>query len=426
MTAPPPRPDLRARIRALREQRIAQSRVRTRRTVTQRDGVRIKLEGRWLTEFCSNDYLGLSQQFEVIAALQDSAGREGVGGTASHLVCGHHLAHQALEQEVAEWLGYPRGLLLGSGFMANLAVQQALLTEDGDVCVQDRLNHASLIDASRLAGCHLRRYPHLDATGAQRQLTLAAAGAAMLATDGVFSMDGDLAPLAALSAAAQAQQALLYVDDAHGVGVLGPEGRGSVALAGLGPAEVPLLTVTLGKALGGHGAVVVGEADLIQHLAETARPYLYTTAMPPAQAAATLAAVRLARRDEWRREKLAELIERFRTSVQHHGLGLTESQSPIQPLICGDEATAIALASALESAGFLVPAIRPPTVPEGKCRLRVTLSCAHTLAEVDALVAALAQARDLLQQESRPAPRPQLIAVATPPRGDTAQARAVD
>lgn len=399
MTAPPPRPDLRARIRALREQRIAQSRVRTRRTVTQRDGVRIKLEGRWLTEFCSNDYLGLSQQFEVIAALQDSAGREGVGGTASHLVCGHHLAHQALEQEVAEWLGYPRGLLLGSGFLANLAVQQALLTEDGDVCVQDRLNHASLIDASRLAGCHLRRYPHLDATGAQRQLTLAAAGAAMLATDGVFSMDGDLAPLAALSAAAQAQQALLYVDDAHGVGVLGPEGRGSVALAGLGPAEVPLLTVTLGKALGGHGAVVVGEADLIQHLAETARPYIYTTALPPAQAAASLAAVKLARRDHWRREKLVELIAAFRDGARRNGLELMPSETPIQPLLCGDEATVMALGAALEQSGFLVGAIRPPTVPEGKARLRITLSALHTIEQVKALVDATARARDLLSYE---------------------------
>ncbi len=421
MSLPPTRPDLRERIREQRDKRIAQSRVRVRRTVAQRDGVRIKLEGRWLTEFCSNDYLGLSQQFEVIAALQDSAGREGVGGTASHLVCGHHLAHQALEQEVAEWLGYPRGLLLGSGFLANLAVQQALLTEDGDVCVQDRLNHASLIDASRLAGCHLRRYPHLDAEGARRQLALAPAGAALLATDGVFSMDGDLAPLHALSAAAQAQQALLHVDDAHGVGVLGPDGRGSVALAGLGVAEVPLLTVTLGKALGGHGAVVVGDAPLIQHLAETARPYIYTTAMPPAQAAATLAAVRLARRDQWRREKLAELIARFRSGVQSHGLVVAESQSPIQPLICGDERTAIAMASALEHAGFLVTPIRPPTVPEGKSRLRVTLSCVHTVTEVDALVEALAQARDMLRQGERPAERPALVAV--PSSGEAAPAR---
>ena len=395
------RPDLHDRIQSQRKLRDAQGRIRVRRTVTRRDGVRLELNGQWLTGFCSNDYLGLSQQFGVVSALQDAAAREGAGATASHLICGHHALHEALEQEVADWLGYPRALLFGSGFAANLAVQQALLTEEDDVCVQDRLNHASLLDATRLAGCRLRRYPHLDTEGALRQLKHAAEGAAMLVTDGVFSMDGDIAPLRSLSLVARMQQALLYVDDAHGVGVVGEHGRGCVAEAGLGVADVPLQLVTLGKALGGSGAVVVGDDALIQHLAETARPYIYTTAIPPAQAAAALAAVKLARRDDWRREKLAELVGVFRAGARQHGLELMPSDTPIQPLLCGAESTVMALSAALEAAGFLVSAIRPPTVPEGKARLRVTLSALHTVPEVRALTDAIAHARDhVLRQQS--------------------------
>lgn len=393
------RPDLLARLQDQRKLRQAQGRIRVRRSVVRRDGVRLDVGGKWLTGFCSNDYLGLSQQFEVVAALQDAAGREGAGSTASHLVCGHHVLHEQLEREMADWLGYPRALLFDSGFMANLAVQQALLSEDSDVCVQDRLNHASLLDATRLAGCRLRRYPHLDSEGAMRQLKNAADGAAMLATDGVFSMDGDIAPLRSLSLVARMQEALFYVDDAHGIGVVGEHGRGCVADAGLGVNEVPLQLATLGKALGGHGAVVLGEESLIQHLAETARPYIYTTALPPAQAAASLAAVKLARRDHWRREKLVELIAAFRDGARRNGLELMPSETPIQPLLCGDEATVMALGAALEQSGFLVGAIRPPTVPEGKARLRITLSALHTVEQVKALVDATARARDLLSYE---------------------------
>ncbi len=398
------RPDLHVRLQDQRKLRQAQGRIRTLRSVGRRDGVRLEVGGKWLTGFCSNDYLGLSQQFEVVAALQDAAAREGAGSTASHLVCGHHALHEQLEREMADWLGYSRALLFDSGFMANLAVQQALLSEDNDVCVQDRLNHASLLDATRLAGCRLRRYPHLDSEGAMRQLKNAPDGAAMLATDGVFSMDGDIAPLRSLSLVARMQQALFYVDDAHGVGVVGEHGRGCVAEAGLGVNEVPLQLATLGKALGGHGAVVLGEENLIQHLAETARPYIYTTALPPAQAAASLAAVKLARRDHWRREKLAELVAAFRDGARRNGLELMPSETPIQPLLCGDEATVMALSTALEQSGFLVGAIRPPTVPEGKARLRITLSALHTVEQVRALVEAIARARDLLAyQQSRSA-----------------------
>lgn len=395
------RPDLHDRIQAQRKLSEAQGRIRVRRTVTRRDGVQLEINGQWLTGFCSNDYLGLSQQFGVVSALQDAAAREGTGATGSHLVCGHHAVHDALEREMADWLGYPRALLFGSGFAANLAVQQALLSEEDDVCVQDRLNHASLLDASRLAGCRLRRYPHLDSEGALRQLKHAANGAAMLATDGVFSMDGDIAPLRSLSLVARMQEALLYVDDAHGIGVVGQHGRGCVAEAGLGVADVPLQLATLGKALGGAGAVVLGDDALIGHLAETARPYIYTTALPPAQAAASLAAVKLARRDDWRRQKLAELVGVFRAGARQHGLELMPSDTPIQPLLCGAETTAMALSAALEASGFLVGAIRPPTVPEGKARLRVTLSALHTPAQVRSLTEAIAHARDtVLRQQS--------------------------
>jgi len=394
-----PREGLSDRVAALRERRAAAHRVRVRRTVLRRDGVRCEVIGedgapRWLLDFCGNDYLGLSQQFAVTGALQDLAAREGAGGIASHLVCGHHAAHEALEREVADWLGVPAALLFGSGYAANLAVLQALLGKD-DVCVQDRLNHASLIDGARLAGCALRRYPHANAEGALRQLRAAPDGAALLATDGVFSMDGDVAPLRQLALVARAQRATLYVDEAHAAGVLGEDGRGSIDEAGLDAGAVPLRLVTLGKALGGYGAVVAGDAGLVRHLAETARPYIYTTALPPALAAASLAAVRLARRDHWRREKLAALVQRFREGAQRHGLPLLPSDTPIQPLPCGDEARALAMAASLERKGCWVAAIRPPTVPEGGARLRITLSAAHAEADVDRLLDALAASRDV-------------------------------
>ncbi|MGY0633335.1 8-amino-7-oxononanoate synthase [Luteimonas sp. A478] len=399
------REDLRARIAGQRAERVARDRLRVRRTVLRRDGVRCELaaEGgasRWLVNFCGNDYLGLAQQFAVANALADGAMRTGAGGGASHLVCGHSQEHELLERELADWLQAPRALLLGNGYMANLAVLQTLLG-DGDVCVQDRLNHASLIDAALLAGCRLRRYPHGDAGGALRQLRATPGGAAMLATDGVFSMDGDVAPLRELAVAAHSQQALLYVDDAHGVGVLGPEGRGSVAAARLGVEQVPLQLVTLGKALGGYGAAVVGEADLIEHLAGTARPYIYTTALPPALATASLAAVKLARHEHWRRGKLAALVHRLRRGLGGHGFELMPSDTAIQPLLCGEDAHALALSRALEQQGYWVAAIRPPTVPEGRARLRITLSAAHEEAHVDGLVDALVRARDGLEAGMR-------------------------
>jgi len=386
------RVDLRERIAAQRSQRIESGRLRRRVCVTRREGVKIEINGRWLIDFASNDYLGLAQHRAVIEALRDTVVHAGVGGRASHLVNGHHALHDALEREIADWLQVPAALLLGSGYLANLAVVQSFLSA-GDLCVQDRLNHASLIDGARLAGCQLRRYPHADAEGARRQLMASPTGAALIATDGVFSMDGDIAPLSALATVARNQRALLYVDDAHGIGVLGPDGRGSVAAAGL-TEEIPLQLVTLGKALGGYGAVLAGETALIGHLAETARPYIYTTALPPALAAATLAAVTLARNEHSRREQLQILIAHFAERCHIHGLQCLPSSTPIQPILIGDNQHTLHIAQRLSQAGFQVGAIRPPTVPEGQARLRITLSALHDTQQIDALANALAAARD--------------------------------
>lgn len=397
------RPSLLERIAHARSERDDRQLRRQRLTIERREGVRVMVDEQWLLGFCSNDYLGLSQHFSVVGALQDEASRSGAGGVSSHLVCGHLAVHEALEHELADWLQVPAARVFSSGWSANLAVVQSLLSE-GDVCVQDRLNHASLIDAARLAGCNLRRYPHNDAEGALRQLKTQPEGAAMLVTDGVFSMDGDIAPLRDLALVAHIHRALLYVDDAHGIGVIGPEGRGSVAAAKLTDKQVPLQLATLGKALGSFGAVVAGQADYIDHLAETARPYLYTTALPPAQAAASLAAVKLARREHWRREKLQALSLRFRSGAVRHGFDVLDSDTPIQPLICGTSAHALAMAEALRKEGILVAAIRAPTVAENAARLRITLSALHTPEDIDVLLQALCKARDETRRRVGTAP----------------------
>ncbi len=379
------------RLALARTERAARDALRPRRVIEGREGTRVLVDGRPLVNFCGNDYLGLGQHLDLVAALQEGAAWHGVGSTGSALVCGHHAEHAALEKDFAQWLGYERGLYFGSGYQANLAVMQSLLAE-GDVCVQDKLNHACLLDGARLSGAELKRYPHGDVEAAMRQLMSRREGAAMLATDGVFSMDGDQAPLADLALVARAQDALLYVDDAHGIGVLGPEGRGSLAVASLGAREVPLLLLPLGKAFGGQGAMLLGSTALVEHVAETARPYLFTTAPAPAMAAAMRASLKLVRKEAWRRAKLMSLVMRFRRGAAARGLPLQESFTPIQPLVLGDNASALAASKALEAAGFLVAAIRPPTVPEGQARLRITLSADHAEADIDGLLEALARA----------------------------------
>ena len=362
--------------------------LRRLRVVDQNDGPHLQIAGKSLLAFCSNDYLGLANHPQIVAALKDAADVHGVGSTAAHLVCGHHREHAALEEELADWTGRERALLFSTGYMANLGVLQTLL-QAGDLCVQDKLNHASLIDAVRLSGAERKRYPHCDVAAAQRQLESRPAKLTLLASDGVFSMDGDIAPLVHLATLCKKQQASLMIDDAHGVGIFGKQGAGSVAAAGLNQHDVPILMATLGKAVGTCGAFVAGSGALIDALLQSARSYIYTTAMPPALAAATRAALRLVRADEWRREKLHSLIARFRRSALQLGLPLAESSSAIQPVLLGSAAESLAVAQALEVRGLLVTAIRPPTVRAATSRLRITLSAAHDDADVDRLLDAL-------------------------------------
>lgn len=382
-------PDQLQRLSARVAQRERDGLLRRLRASEKIRGSRVTFDGREVLAFCGNDYLGLAQHPDVVAALRHAANEYGVGATAAHLVCGHHRVHAALEEELADWTGRERALLFSSGWAANLGVMQALLDTDS-VCVQDKLNHASLLDAARLSGCALKRYPHADVDGAARQLASAADSSALLASDGVFSMDGNVAPLRALAALCTRERATLMIDDAHGIGVLGADGAGSATAANLAQDEAPVLMATLGKALGCAGAFVAGSAGLIDGLIQFARTYVYSTAMPPALAAAACAAVRLARTENWRREKLAASIARFREGALQLGFGLNDSSTPIQPIVLGDAARTLCAAAALESRGILVAAIRPPSVPTGKSRLRITLSAAHEDHDIDRLLDALA------------------------------------
>jgi len=372
-------------------QRKADGLYRDRRMAEGPPGPELIIDGRRYLSFCSNDYLGLANHPQVIAAFQRGAAEFGVGSGASHLITGHSLPHQRLEQELAEFTGRPRALLFSTGYMANLGVVGAL-TGRGDCVFQDRLNHASLLDAGVLSGARLLRYRHGDVAALEHQLGARTARTKLVATDGVFSMDGDLAPLPALAAVARRHDAWLMVDDAHGMGVLGAHGGGSLEHCALNAEAVPILMGTLGKALGTFGAFVAGSTELIETLINGARSYIYTTALPPALAEATRASLHLARSEGWRRERLRDLVLRLRDGAAQLGLPLGPSPTPIQPLLVGETVRAVRLSEALQACGILVPAIRPPTVPKGSARLRITLSAAHSEAQVDRLLDALASA----------------------------------
>ena len=376
-------------LREALEKRRADGLYRSRRVTDGRQGPELVVDGRRMLAFCSNDYLGLAADPRLADALRRGVDRYGVGAGAAHLISGHSQAHHALEEELAAFTGRERALLFSTGYMANLGVISALLGRS-DTLFEDRLNHASLIDGGRLSRATFKRYAHADVAGLRARLA-DARGRRLVATDGVFSMDGDIAPLADLAAAAAEHAAWLMVDDAHGLGVLGPQGRGSVVAAGLGQDEVPVLMGTLGKALGTAGAFVAGSADLVETLIQHARPYIYTTAMPAAVAEATRMALRVAADEEWRRERLFGLVQRFRHGAQKIGLTLMESQTPIQPILLGDTATANRWSEGLQREGILIGAIRPPTVPEGAARLRVTLSAAHTAEQVEVLLSVLGE-----------------------------------
>ena len=364
---------------------------RRRRVVQQRDGeaADIELDGRRCIDFCSNDYLGLSTHPRVIEALAQAARVHGAGARASHLITGHQSEHEALERELANWTGRERAILFSTGYMANLGLAAALAGRE-DTIYGDQLNHASLIDGGRLSRAEIHVYPHADATALDAALESQNSGRALVLTDGVFSMDGDLAPLPELAAVCTGRGAFLAVDDAHGLGVIGATGRGTLEHFGLGAHDVPALVGTLGKAFGSFGAFVAGSADLIETLVQRARTYIYTTALPASVAAATRAALAVAGEESWRRERVLALTGRFRERATAAGLPLGASATPIQPVLLGGADTAVRASEALLEHGFYVAAIRPPTVPAGTSRLRVTLSTAHREADVDSLVDAMA------------------------------------
>ena len=357
----------------------------------------VMVDGEQLLAFCSNDYLGLASHPEVIRAMQQGAERWGVGGGASHLVMGHSTPHHQLEEALADFTGRPRALLFSTGYMANLAAVTALVGQ-GDTVLEDRINHASLLDAGLLSGARFSRYLHNDADSLAKRLDKAT-GDTLVVTDGVFSMDGDLADLPALCATAKTRGAWVMVDDAHGFGPLGKTGGGIVEHFGLGIDDVPVLVGTLGKAFGTAGAFVAGSEELIETLIQFARPYIYTTSQPPAVACATLKSLELLRAESWRRDHLNSLITRFRQGAAEIGLTLMDSPTPIQPILVGSSERALKLSAALRDRGVLVGAIRPPTVPAGSARLRVTFSASHSAAQVERLLDILAECWNRLAEE---------------------------
>ena len=361
---------------------------RRRQVLESPQGVEVILDGRRYLNFSSNDYLGLANHPRVIKAMAEGAQRWGVGSGAAHLITGHSLPHHALEEELADFTGRPRALLFSTGYMANLGAISALL-ERGDTVFEDRLNHASLVDAGILSRAKFRRYRHTDTGELRDQLKISGQGNKLVVTDGVFSMDGDLAPLPALVESCQQTDAWLMVDDAHGLGTIGAQGGGSLEYFNLDSTAVPILIGTLGKAFGTFGAFVAGSENLIESLIQRARSYIYTTALPPAVAEATRASLQLIKTESWRREKLQSLVQLFRQGASELGLPLMESFTPIQPLLLGDTARAMQVSQQLRQQGFLISAIRPPTVPEGTARLRVTFSAEHQEHHVDRLLEGL-------------------------------------
>ncbi|MGW8227658.1 MAG: 8-amino-7-oxononanoate synthase [Gammaproteobacteria bacterium] len=377
-----------AKLKAQLAEREQAGLYRRRQVIESPQGMEVELDGRRYLNFSSNDYLGLASHPQVIAVMAEGARQWGVGSGAAHLVSGHSLPHHALEEELAEFTSRPRALLFSTGYMANLGVVSALLGRS-DTVFEDRLNHASLIDAGILSRAKFIRYPHANVADLLARLTTHQSGARLVVTDGVFSMDGDLAPLPALVQACQQTNAWLMVDDAHGLGTIGEQGRGSLEYFKLDSAAVPILVGTLGKAFGTFGAFVAGSDALIESLIQLARSYVYTTALPPAVAEATRASLRLVQAESWRREKLQALVQRFRRGASELGLPLLDSFTPIQPLVLGDAGRALSVSQCLRQEGFLISAIRPPTVPEGTARLRITFSALHEEQHVDRLLAAL-------------------------------------
>lgn len=366
---------------------------RRRRTLDAPCGPEAIIDGRPVVAFCSNDYLGLANHPAIVAAAQEAAGRWGVGSGASHVVSGHLRPHEDLEARLATFVGRERALYFTTGYMANLAIVPTLV-ERHDAIFADRLNHASLIDAALLARAEHVRYPHGDVDALAARLEQSRARRKLILTDAVFSMDGDLAPLPELFALAERFDAWLVVDDAHGFGVLGPSGRGSIAHFELPPSPRLILMGTLGKAAGVSGAFVAGDQRVIDWLVQRARPYIFTTASSPLIAAALLASLDLIAAGDERRAHLRRLIDRLRSGLEELPWRLLPSPTAIQPLLIGGNDAVVRLSERLFAQGLWVPAIRPPTVPAGTARLRISLSAAHDETQIDALITALHDCAD--------------------------------
>jgi 8-amino-7-oxononanoate synthase len=360
---------------------------RSRRVLESSQGERVRVDGRKLLAFCSNDYLGLADHPALIAAAREGAELWGVGAGASHLICGHHAAHEMLEGRLAEFVGLPAALLFSSGYMANAGVVTALLSRH-DAIFADRLNHASLNDAALVSRAKFLRYPHFNLDVLDRLLATSKAKTKLVASDAVFSMDGDIAPVPKLLQLCERHDAWLLLDDAHGFGVLDEQGRGTLSHLGVGSPRI-IYMATLGKAAGVFGAFVAGQSVMIETLIQRARSYIYTTATPPLLAHALLASLERIREDGWRRERLRDLIAALKRRLKLSRWRLAESETAIQPLIIGESGEAMCAAGALYDNGIWVPAIRPPTVPQGTARLRISLSAAHEIADVNRLVETL-------------------------------------
>lgn len=361
--------------------------LRRRRLLESMQGAHIQVDGREVLSFCSNDYLGLAAHPALAVAIKQAADASGAGSGASHLITGHHQYHHALELALAEFVGLPRALLFSTGYMANIAVVTALMGRD-DAVFADKLNHASLNDAVQLSRAAFKRYAHNDMAALEHLLATSAARRKLVAVDAVFSMDGDLAPVPQLLALCEKYDAWLLLDDAHGFGVLGRDGRGVLQHFAVHDPRI-IYMATLGKAAGVSGAFVAGDATLVEYLVQSARTYVYTTAAPPLLAAGLLQSLKVMAEEGWRRERLQALIHALRAGIRAERWQLLESQTPIQPLIIGSNEEALSVSERLLERGILVPAIRPPTVPQNTARLRISLSAAHTLEDVTQLTEAI-------------------------------------
>ncbi len=367
---------------------------RVRSIRQQSQGANIQIDDQHYHNFCSNDYLGLSNHREIISATKTALDEYGLGSGASALVTGYTKIHQQLEEELAEFTNRSKVLLFPSGFAANIGTITAL-ADKGDCLIMDRLCHASLIDGAKLSGSKLLRYRHLEIDSLEQRIEKAQQNLWVI-TESLFSMDGDSAPLEEISAICEKNSASCYVDDAHGFGIYGENGSGSVKAANLSQQQIPVLVATFGKAFGVSGAFVAGSQALIETLIQSARSYIYTTAMPPALAAAVLKSLDLVKTENWRREKLFDLIQRFREKATEKGIPLSENaHGPVQPVIIGDSSKALKVSEQLAEKNILITAIRPPTVPKDSARLRITFSASHDVKQIDLLVAALADVLNL-------------------------------